>query len=121
MTFCDYRKVTLVPVRGLGAEIHVTKSQFHWLFMAFRECIGAYRLSFGEFPIGCSEPVTNQLALGKDFRFPSSLKCLVSLSIFSKPALDTSSLPDSVVREFCFLIRIQHLGCSFHLMSLRKI
>ena len=25
---------------------------------------------------------------------------------FSKPALDTSSLPDSVVREFCFLIRI---------------
>ena len=82
MTFCVYRKVTLVPVRGLGAEIHVTKSQFHWLFMAFRECIGAYRLSVGEFPIGRSELLTGQLALRKDFRFPSSLKCLVSLSVF---------------------------------------
>lgn len=82
MTFCVYRKVTLVPVSGLGAEIYVAESQFHWLFMAFRECIRAYRLSVGEFPIGRSEPLTHQLALGKDFRFPSSLKCLVSLSIF---------------------------------------
>ena len=39
---------------GLGAEIHMSKSKFHWLLPTFLECIEAYCVSGGEFPISAA-------------------------------------------------------------------
>ena len=83
----------------------------HW-------CVSSFCWRIPDLSVGTSYQPTG---VGKRFSFSYFLEVPGIPFNFSKPALDTSSLPDSVVREFCFLIRIQRRGCSFHLMSSRKI
>ena len=106
---------SLASQGDLGAEIHTTKSKFHWLLSTFRECIEAYR-----FPVAN----TRALLILTTYIILSFHRFIVCTSFFrasSRPFLEHYSLKiqqlAQTVQLYIERIRCPRLelrcGCSF--------